>query len=972
MNRLAVVRITVPLVAGLALLSGCLDDLPPALEAADLIHNGPGLVLTAPNGGEAWHSGEVHPIRWRVGSMAGADVRIELHYEGVLCQVITPCTANDGQFEWLCSACTAEPGDYRIRITDLTTGESDTSDQAFAVSILEVCVLSISAPQPGGTWSVGEPLEIAWDSYGGACGEMVRIDLLYEGATCKTIAEETPNDGGYTWTVTPCADDSSGYALRVTDLASGAYDETASDLTFLFEPCSLALTRPAGGETWVVGEARPIEWAVDGFCGGTVTIDLLLEGELCQILALDAPNDGRFDWIVAQCGEESGPYTVRITDPFSGAAAVSAGAFSIAIPSDVRLIAPNGGEDWITGWTDAITWSAPGASIKLELLHAGEPCAVIAEAIPNTGRFPWSPVPCVAAQEGYTIRVTDLELDESDVSDGPFAILDPPDIALTSPLGGEHWLIDEVHSIEWMASEACGDFVRLELERNGAVCQVISSSAPNCGIYLWTAEQCGLATEGYLIRITDLTTGVMDVSPATFTIQEPCRITLTHPTGGEEWLEGETYEITWNAYGACDSDVRIELLAGGSLCEIIAARTANDGSWFWTAAPCGGSTSGYQIRITDLATGSAAESIGTFQIKHRCKVHMMAPRGGEYWTEGRSQEILWNPTGACSDRVDIELLCDGVVCAEIARGVENRGSYAWSAARVRGHERGYQVRVTDLASGSYDQSASTFSIPEPCMLRLRSPNGGEELLAGSPFAVRWDESASCGDDVRLDLLRDGAHVATITSSALNDGAYSWTPVTTAGTYRLAVTDLTSGESDTSGAFEIRTPVFLRFTASEEGFVLTTNHPDWGSDARLRFSVGGAHWFDTPAWGVCGGAVMLLSAQEDGETSFYPDLGVGTGLLVSDDCTGIEVRIRGAAQVRNADVALRIASDVSATCVTALPIATDCRILNTNFGHLCLRSEAPMKLTITFEDEQALGVLYAIKQVEYIFRGWALR
>ena len=147
---------------------------------------------------------------------------------------------------------------------------------------------------------------------------------------------------------------------------------------------------------------------------------------------------------------------------------------------------------------------------------------------------------------------------------------------------------------------------------------------------------------------------------------------------------------------------------------------------------------------------------------------------------------------------------------------------------------------------------------------------------------------------------------------------------------------------------------------------------WGGGARLIFDASDSHWIDAPAWNDCGGSVLLLCADGDGEASFHPDLGAGAGVSVSPKCTGIEVRVRGAAQVRSADLALRVSSNVSAACVAALPIATECRIHNTSFGYLCMRTDAPVMLRTTFEDSQSTGALYAIKQVEYIFRGWVAR
>lgn len=95
--------------------------------------------------------------------------------------------------------------------------------------------------------------------------------------------------------------------------------------------------------------------------------------------------------------------------------------------------------------------------------------------------------------------------------------------------------------------------------------------------------------------------------------QAPCIITVTAPDGGEAWIEGLDYAITWDVVD-CAFTVSIELLRDGVPAAVIADSTLNDGSYDWTAARVDGQAAGYKIRVTDLTGGTVDESAASFEI----------------------------------------------------------------------------------------------------------------------------------------------------------------------------------------------------------------------------------------------------------------------------------------------------------------------------------------------------------------------
>ncbi len=118
---------------------------------------------------------------------------------------------------------------------------------------------------------------------------------------------------------------------------------------------TLALISPVGGENWYSGFTKNITWS-------SVSVDnVKLEystdnGSSWNVISASTPaSAGSFAWTIpavssAQC-------LVKISDVAGNAiAAVSLAAFTIAPAPDIVITAPDGGETWVVGSTQNITW----------------------------------------------------------------------------------------------------------------------------------------------------------------------------------------------------------------------------------------------------------------------------------------------------------------------------------------------------------------------------------------------------------------------------------------------------------------------------------------------------------------------------------------------------------------------------------------------------------------------------------------
>ncbi|MCK4413281.1 MAG: right-handed parallel beta-helix repeat-containing protein [Candidatus Eisenbacteria sp.] len=134
--------------------------------------------------------------------------------------------------------CDLEGGDLRLHENSPCAPFSPPNDACDLIGALPagcgpVCWMRLLYPDGGELFGVGEDVAIAWDP-DETCGPDVCIDLVRNDEVCLAIADMESNDGEYLWQAVQCDGEISGYRIRVTDLASGAADE--SNAPFLIWP----------------------------------------------------------------------------------------------------------------------------------------------------------------------------------------------------------------------------------------------------------------------------------------------------------------------------------------------------------------------------------------------------------------------------------------------------------------------------------------------------------------------------------------------------------------------------------------------------------------------------------------------------------------------------------------------------------------------------------------------------------------
>jgi hypothetical protein len=356
---------------------------------------------------------------------------------------------------------------------------------------------------------------------------------------------------------------------------------------------SITVTSPNGGEGLEIGSVHKVTWTSQGI-EGNVTVEYSTNrGATWKTIMPSTDNDGSYDWTVPP--DPSDNCLVRITehDRDEAASDTSDEVFSIVPPSTayITVVSPNGGENWRAGSTRGIKWTAGGTGeaeyVRIEYsTDRGRTWTTIVPSIRHTasGSYDWM-VPNTPSED-CLVRVRGIGGDDapSDTSDGLFTILPPfsPAIKVTSPNGGETWLVDSKKTITWHTIGIVKK-VRIDYSCDGGESwRAIVDAVRNRGSYPWRVPDT--PSDNCVVRVSARLPGGQpsDVSDGAFSIAAPPEdlIEVLTPNGGEHLTAGREYEITWESSGIDKVIIEYSKNKGISW-EFVAQTAAGDKSYRW-------------------------------------------------------------------------------------------------------------------------------------------------------------------------------------------------------------------------------------------------------------------------------------------------------------------------------------------------------------------------------------------------------
>jgi hypothetical protein len=195
--------------------------------------------------------------------------------------------------------------------------------------------------------------------------------------------------------------------------------------------------------------------------------------------------------------------------------------FTTLSPS-ITLTSPNGGETWLHGATENITWTCdmmPGELVKISLI---KPNGVFLKKIADNVNADLGThavfIPASLPERDYKIKVDVKGLAATDMSDAPFSVASPY-ITVNSPIGGENWQAGTTEDITWGSALLPGDLIKIVLlKTNGTpILEIANSLDPATGTYSWDIPS-NLPVRDYLIKIKVKNKNIADTSDSAFSV----------------------------------------------------------------------------------------------------------------------------------------------------------------------------------------------------------------------------------------------------------------------------------------------------------------------------------------------------------------------------------------------------------------------------------------------------------------------
>jgi len=771
---------------------------------------GTALVLTAPDGGENWSVGLPQTISWaRYNASGNVTVQLNRSYPGGTWETLST-TESGNSLSWTVTA----PATTSARMRAFVTANPSLGDTSNSTFTIPTAGLAVTSPVGGELWTTGSSQTISWTRNNASGNVSVLLNRDYPNGPWETLTM-TVGGNSYAWSVNGSSTTNARVKIQLT--ASPQISDLC-DGDFSIGTPALTLLAPNGGETWLNGATQPIRWSREFAPGGvTVQINRLYPGGTWTTIATSVTGDSLV-WTVNSAPSATHRVKIFLTAN-SAVNATSASNFTVVTPQ-IAVTAPNGGESWIVGASQTITFTRTNAdgpvTIALNRAYPSGTWETLTTTETGTS-FAWTATE--PASSACRVRVTlNAVPTAGDSSNANFSLIGSS-LTLTSPDGGENLIVGGGATITWNRMSADGA-VTLQLNRDypGGTWETLADTLSG-NSYAWNVTEPGAAAAR--MRVTwNANPTVQDASNANFTITQPA-LSLSAPDGGEMITLGGPLTIRWNRTAA-PGDVTVLLnrnYPGGAWETLTTAASAD--SFAWTASGAAASACRVKIHLTsDTTIGDF--SAANFSLVSRL-LTLTSHQGGDTAYTGSVSAVEFTRTNAPGNAtVQINRDYPAGNWETLSASVSG-SSYNWSVSGTpSAHAR---LRIF-LSSESYvgDTSSADFAIVAPSLVLL-SPAEPALWPIGSAQQISW-QRYGVSADVRVEINRNYPNGGwTTLAPSVAGSSFQWTvtsPATQNARVRIVSTSSSAVGDTCAGNLSIVTRAITLLT------------PHAGDTARIGF------------------------------------------------------------------------------------------------------------------------------------------
>lgn len=664
-------------------------------------------------------------------------------------------------------------GTYKIKVSSVSAGTNDISEFGFAaVSTTGTEVTVLQPSEAGIEWLLGGQYLISWiDDMSGN----VNIELWDEfgagGAKVDDIATDVPGST-YIWNtaVNPVALDPGDYTIRVSNAAGTIEDFSNFAFAIVATSGTIEVLQPSiAGINWVVGTTHLISW-IDNVPG---PVDIQLESPSAWTLATDNASLYGGTW---SDGDDHGsgfePWDLRETD-HSGLATLEFFAGDPATGGIVGMDDPSFGMIARTDPTDlldeVVAYREFTTPMKLE----------------STFAFDWA-VNDNSGEKGFILyaggeagdELLHVEIANSDeitithnattttmfnnagvnVMSFNFEYLITGDLRVQA--NGRDGLETYAHTFEINAAPdaikffARGQFDDLDyLERASyfnklRIFTYISDIAEDVEGTTFAWNTTGFSAGSYKIRVKN--GDIEDLSDNNFDLVLTAggTVEVLQPVGGETWVRGNAYYISWIDDLVEPVDV---YLKNDDLAYSLKIKDDFEGSTFAYTLP-GTLTpdDAYYVRVESSLNASYGDESGDFEIVSALPgtIEVIQPNGGEFIETNSAYLISWIDDIAEDLKIEVWQYDDAGGTNPQLRYTYNNvpsSTMVWNVpATFTGSFFKVKISSSDGSSTTTpDYSNATFTIANPVAVSV-FPNPARDYVS-----INFDENISGSFDAVL-------------------------------------------------------------------------------------------------------------------------------------------------------------------------------------------------------------------------------
>lgn len=686
-------------------------------SAANFTINNPGLVLSAPNGGESLLLGAPNTVRWTRNNAPGSvTVQFMRNYPGGTWEQLANNVGVD-TFSWTPSGAANSATRVRIFLTTQTT-VGDTSNANFA---LVTPAITVTAPNGGEQWPIGSTQVVRFSRLFASGNATVQLNRNNGSGAWETLTTNCTADT-FAWTVSGTASTTSLIRVRLTS------DTTVTDnsnAVFSIVQPSFTVTSPNGGEQITIGGTHTIRFTRNFASGAaTIKVNRSYPGGAWETLTTNCTAD-TFVWNVT--GAASTTARVRVEHTSGSATADESNANFSLIQRTLALTSHNNGT-YFVGTVSPITLSRTNAdgnvTIELNRNYPNGNWETIASNV-TTNSYNWT----VSTPVSGNARLRAVHQSYpwvGDSSDANFAI-ENASLSLLAPTSGALWAISSQQNIAWTKSGTTSP-VRVEFMRNypGGTWETLSASETDT-LHTWTVT--GPASTTARIRVVATANGALADTSDAVQIAQPT-LTITSPADNSVLLAGFTQTFRFARYLASgNATLQLNRSYPGGSWETLGSTSAD--SLVWTIT--GPATSSARFRVYLDNQSTIGDTTGNENIVIP-SLTLTAPNGGEQIRQTTNTTVSWtrsNLTGGV--RVEFTPSYPGANWTTLASGLTGN-SYTWTVTQEPTTTA--RVRVVFESVPAYaDTSNSNFTIFRP-ELTIVSPAGGEQWVTGTSYPIQ--------------------------------------------------------------------------------------------------------------------------------------------------------------------------------------------------------------------------------------------